>query len=101
MKQYKGNVKWTEAKWLKFTAKVNEAIELLENVESWAGYEADEFLETITLINRRVERLGLNDICRYKEKKLNSFYSLIIMESRVISAYTNVNLNPLFNSWWS
>ena len=34
MKQYKGNVKWTEAKWLKFTEKVNEAIELLENVGS-------------------------------------------------------------------
>tara|TARA_R110001592_G_scaffold8366_11_gene45805 strand:+ start:1131 stop:1427 length:297 start_codon:yes stop_codon:yes gene_type:complete len=98
MKQYKGNVKWTEAKWLKFTAKVNEAIELLENVES---FEVEDFIETVSLINRRVNRLGLNDICRYKDKKLNSFYSLIIMESRVISAYTNVNLNPLFNTWWS
>ena len=98
MKQYKGNVKWTEAKWLKFTAKVNEAIELLENVES---FEVEDFIETVSLINRRVNRLGLNDICRYKDKKLNSFYSLIIMESRVISAYTNVNLNPLINTWWS
>ncbi len=98
MKQYKGNVKWTEEKWVKFTATVNEAIELLENVES---YEVEDFIETVSLINRRVNRLGLNDICRYKDKKLNSFYSLIIMESRVISRYTNVNLNPLFNRWWS
>jgi hypothetical protein len=98
MKQYKGNVKWTEAKWEKFTETVNEAIELLENVES---YEVEDFIETVSLINRRVNRLGLNDICRYKDKKLNSMYSLIIMESRAISRYTNVNLNPLFNKWWS
>ena len=98
MKQYKGNVKWTEAKWLKFTEKVNEAIELLENVES---YEVEDFLETVSLINRRVTRLGLNDIDRNKDRKLNAMYSLIITESRVISRYTNVNLNPLFNKWWS
>ena len=98
MKQYKGNVKWTEAKWIKFTAKVNEAIELLENVES---YEVEDFLETVSLINRRVNRIGLNDIDRNKDRKLSSFYSLIIMESRVISRFTNVKLNPLFNKRWS
>jgi hypothetical protein len=101
MNNFKGNVNWTEEKWNKFMTKVDEALELVLGLDS---YEVEDFQDIVGLIRRRVEvkmdLTRLNDGCRMTNRKLNNYYSQIIVDSRLISRYTNVNLNPLFNGWW-
>jgi|5_EtaG_2_1085323.scaffolds.fasta_scaffold06733_3 hypothetical protein len=98
---FKGNVNWTEEKWNNFMTKVDTALALVQNVDS---FEVEDFQDIVALIKRRVEAkmdlTRLNDGCRMTNRKLNNYYSQIIVDSRLISRYTNINLNPLFNSWW-
>ena len=95
---YRGNVKWTEEKWNIFMTNVESALELVQNVNT---YEVEDFQDIVTLIRRRVElKMDLTNICRMTNRKLNNYYSAIIVDSRLVSRYTGVNLNPLFNNWW-
>jgi len=101
MNNFKGNVNWTEEKWNNFMTKVDEALELVLGLDS---YEVEDFQDIVAMIRRRVEvkmdLTRLNDGCRMTNRKLNNYYSQIIVDSRLISRHTNVNLNPLFNGWW-
>lgn len=101
MMNFQGRVNWTEEKWHKFMTKVDEALELVLGLDS---YEVEDFQDIVAMIRRRVEAkmdlTRLNDGCGMTNRKLNNYYSQIIVDSRLISRYTNVNLNPLFNGWW-
>tara|TARA_R110002012_G_scaffold261412_3_gene443337 strand:+ start:1206 stop:1517 length:312 start_codon:yes stop_codon:yes gene_type:complete len=101
MINFNGKVNWTEEKWNNFMTKVDTALELVQGLDS---YEVEDFEHTVGWIRRRVEvkleLTRLNDGCRMTNRKLNNYYSQIIVDSRLISRYTNINLNPLFNGWW-